>query len=54
MTGPELASLRKSMSLSLSRAAQKLKVSETTLRKWENGKIKPIPEWVKVKLGESQ
>ena len=54
MTGPELAKLRKGLLLSLSRAAQKLRVSETTLRKWENGKIKPIPEWVATKLRGEQ
>tara|TARA_R100001463_G_scaffold33831_1_gene74696 strand:+ start:171 stop:368 length:198 start_codon:yes stop_codon:yes gene_type:complete len=40
---------RKELLLSQKQLALKLKVSESTIRNWESGRV-PVPEWVKVNL----
>jgi DNA-binding transcriptional regulator YiaG len=50
MTGPELAALRKELGLSVLRAARRIGVGERTVRRWENGSLKPIPADVALRL----
>ena len=52
MTGPELARLRKELGLSIAQAARRIGVGERTVRRWENGALKPIPADVALKLTE--
>lgn len=45
-----MARLRKELGLSIAQAARRMGVGERTLRRWENGAVRPIPADVAAKL----